>query len=331
VKITEHISELLYAHDCVIVPDFGGFVCNHSPARLNSVNHVFYPPTKKIMFNKKLNKNDGLLANRISGELRIDFEAANKKIAEFVLSCQQVLKKGNKLQFPNIGTFHYDNENNIQFEPDANANYLVSSFGLSHVQLSPVRKENLNTKRERKFADRHQSDSKQKRVLYKRILIPVLGGVILFFSIWIPVKTNVLNIANFNYSSLNPFGKNASTLKTVELKEIPETKKADSAVSMDEAIKKEMASKYEINEETMADVEGRKKFYIIGGSFQEIKNANTFSSRLKRKGFKPEVVENNETGMYRVSYNSFNTREEAIDVLAQIKDKQNVSAWILEK
>ncbi|MGZ6416715.1 MAG: HU domain-containing protein, partial [Bacteroidia bacterium] len=25
-KVDKHISELLYEHDCVIVPDFGGFV-----------------------------------------------------------------------------------------------------------------------------------------------------------------------------------------------------------------------------------------------------------------------------------------------------------------
>ena len=43
-KIEEHISELLFEHDCVIVPDFGGFVCNYAPARIDPVKHLFEPP-----------------------------------------------------------------------------------------------------------------------------------------------------------------------------------------------------------------------------------------------------------------------------------------------
>ena len=40
-RIDEHISGLLYDHDCVIVPDFGGFVGNMRPARLDGTRHRF--------------------------------------------------------------------------------------------------------------------------------------------------------------------------------------------------------------------------------------------------------------------------------------------------
>jgi hypothetical protein len=34
-KIEQYISELLYKHECVIVPQFGGFVARHLPASIN--------------------------------------------------------------------------------------------------------------------------------------------------------------------------------------------------------------------------------------------------------------------------------------------------------
>ncbi|MBA3284223.1 MAG: SPOR domain-containing protein, partial [Nitrosopumilus sp.] len=58
-KIDQHISQLLYHHDCVIVPGFGGFVTNSQPARIHPVQHQFYPPSKSLGFNIHLRRNDG--------------------------------------------------------------------------------------------------------------------------------------------------------------------------------------------------------------------------------------------------------------------------------
>ena len=57
-KIDKHINELLYNHDCVIVPEFGGFVTNYASAKIHPVQHTFTPPSKNIVFNKNLKNND---------------------------------------------------------------------------------------------------------------------------------------------------------------------------------------------------------------------------------------------------------------------------------
>ncbi|NLA48282.1 MAG: hypothetical protein GX876_02335, partial [Bacteroidales bacterium] len=62
--ITSFIRELLFSHDCVIVPGFGGFVGNYAPARIDRATSTFYPPSKQISFNRNLRNNDGLLAGR---------------------------------------------------------------------------------------------------------------------------------------------------------------------------------------------------------------------------------------------------------------------------
>ncbi|MEC7128457.1 MAG: SPOR domain-containing protein, partial [Bacteroidota bacterium] len=35
VQLTKYIVQLLHQHDCVIIPDFGGFVAQYKPATLD--------------------------------------------------------------------------------------------------------------------------------------------------------------------------------------------------------------------------------------------------------------------------------------------------------
>ena len=68
-KTVEHyISELLFLHDCVILPNFGGFVGNPQSAKLNKTTGMLSPPSKQILFNANLKTNDGLLITHISNE-----------------------------------------------------------------------------------------------------------------------------------------------------------------------------------------------------------------------------------------------------------------------
>jgi hypothetical protein len=71
--ITAFIRELLFSHDCVIVPGFGGFIGNYNPARIDKSTSTFYPPVKQISFNRNLNHNDGLLVGRVSGFSKVSY------------------------------------------------------------------------------------------------------------------------------------------------------------------------------------------------------------------------------------------------------------------
>ena len=65
-SVSYYISELLFLHDCVIIPDFGGFIGKKRSAILNTTTGTLNPPSKQIVFNKNLNANDGLLISYIS-------------------------------------------------------------------------------------------------------------------------------------------------------------------------------------------------------------------------------------------------------------------------
>ena len=69
-------------------------------------------------------------------------------------------------------------------------------------------------------------------------------------------------------------------------------------------------------------------YYIIAGAFAEKQNADRLLYKLSNLNYKPSIVEGG--NLMRVSYNSFQNREDALLALAEIR-KDNKSAWLLTK
>ena len=61
IELSKHIEILLLDHNCVIVPDLGGFVAQDMPARYIEQERLFLPPHRVVGFNPQLIFNDGLL------------------------------------------------------------------------------------------------------------------------------------------------------------------------------------------------------------------------------------------------------------------------------
>ena len=100
VHLTKYIVQLLHDHDCVIVPEFGGFVAQYKPASLDRVTGFYSPPSKQILFNINLKNNDGLLANIVAQEQDISFQRAIQVIADFVTTINKELKEKNISVYP---------------------------------------------------------------------------------------------------------------------------------------------------------------------------------------------------------------------------------------
>lgn len=75
------------------------------------------------------------------------------------------------------------------------------------------------------------------------------------------------------------------------------------------------------------------KYYVIGGSFMFLRNAERFQEEMIAKGFaSAEVVGQNSTGSYRVSLKSFSSKAEAIKELPKLRELSgDPGLWILEK
>ena len=129
-NIASGIKDLLYIHDCVIIPNFGGFLLNYQSATIHPVTHTFAPPSKTLAFNKNLLVNDGLLANHLARKYKITYDEALSAINVWVRSVRGKLEKGESFVIEDAGTFMLDAEENLQFIPDETTNYYGGSFGL---------------------------------------------------------------------------------------------------------------------------------------------------------------------------------------------------------
>jgi nucleoid DNA-binding protein len=290
VDITAFIRELLFGHDCVIVPGFGGFIGNYTPAHIDKNSGTFYPPVKQISFNRNLNHNDGLLAGRISGSLNINYGDARNLVEEFVGELRRKLERSEKVIFDNIGSFVNNQEGNVQFDPDRNANYHLDSYGLESFQCLPLEGYDVRKRIIRHVKKDPVKQASMRKILWRAaVIIPLLSVLVA-----VPLKTDLFK-AKIEATTMNP-------LVTAEFEH---NKKA-----VDEDITDTSATTYKnvtpISEvqavpEVVVPVAVEANIYcLITGSFKSEKNAVSQVKILKAEGFDPEIV-NAPNGFYRVS------------------------------
>jgi len=308
-KIEHYISNLLYIHDCVIIPGFGGFVGNKKSAYIHPVSGIIYPPSKALLFNKNLTQNDGLLATHIAKEEELDLVEITNLIEGFVQGIQKELKNRSAFKLQKVGTFTRGNEGNISFTQDKNYNYNLASFGMEANHKSK-KVERIISEEDIIVKTIKQKDFKKTLKKAAAVLIPLIGLSL----IGITQEENITDIYN-QMANLNPF----TTSKNEIVKEAPAK---EIKVPIAEIIETEKA------EIVIPIITEQHTYYIIAGAFAEQKNANKLLQKLKRWNYDASIVEGG--NLMRVSYNSFQNREDALLALAEIR-KDNKSAWLLTK
>ena len=308
--IEHYISNLLYLHDCVIIPGFGGFVGNKKSAFIHPVSGIIYPPSKELLFNKNLTQNDGLLATHIAKQENIDLSETSSLIEDFVQSIQTELNSRSAFKLQKVGTFTKGKEENISFLQDKNQNYNLASFGMQANHKSKKVERTISDEKEVIVKTIKQKDFGETLKRAAAVLVPLIGLSL----IGITQEENINDIYS-QMANLNPF----TNSKTEIVKEAP-TKKIE--VPIVEIIETE---KVEI---VIPIITEQQTYYIIAGAFSEQKNANKLLQKLKRWNYDASIVEGG--NLMRVSYNSFSKKEEAIMALAEIR-KDNKSAWLLTK
>ena len=308
--IEHYISNLLYLHDCVIIPGFGGFVGNKKSAFIHPVSGIIYPPSKELLFNKNLTQNDGLLATHIAKQENIDLSETSSLIEDFVQSIQTELNSRSAFKLQKVGTFTKGKEENISFLQDKNQNYNLASFGMQANHKSKKVERTISDEKEVIVKTIKQKDFGETLKRAAAVLVPLIGLSL----IGITQEENINDIYS-QMANLNPF----TNSKTEIVKEAP-TKEIE--VPIVEIIETE---KVEI---VIPIITEQHTYYIIAGAFAEQKNANNMLQKLKRWNYDASIVEGE--NLMRVSYNSFSKKEEAIMALAEIR-KDNKSAWLLTK
>jgi hypothetical protein len=134
-QLVSHIEFLLHEHNCVIIPEFGGFVVNTLSARRDGIA-AFHAPVCELVFNSDLTHNDGLLAQSYMKADHLTFESATRKIEQAVQELKLQLYEQRRVELAKLGSFNIDENKRIIYTPAAFVR--PAFFGLTKATLKPV-------------------------------------------------------------------------------------------------------------------------------------------------------------------------------------------------
>jgi nucleoid DNA-binding protein len=352
-ELVQHIRDLLYHHDCVIVPGFGGFVTNERPARIDGNSNSFHPPCREVGFNSMLDHNDGLLISYLSARLSLNYVDAKKLTDAFAKEVAGRLEAGKSVNFEGIGQFSVDRHQNLQFDPDPAANFMTDAYGLSYFRF-PALAAAESARKRKLYKQNDQSEIRtglRKMLRYAAIGIPLIAALT-----WGAMNTDVIREFGVELSSLNPFtvvvdsavkSKPASDRVIIKDSQVAETLSEmttqKNALMYEEKSIAEVVPEYSAAttpeaeaEDVIAPVvrpvpqeEVTASHYLVAGSFRNMRNAMVLRDSLEAEGFNCEIFES-EKGMYRVTIFSSENSREALQMLRKLRAQDsNKGIWML--
>lgn len=354
-QITHLIAELLFKHDCVIVPNFGGFVARNYSSNFSKGSNVLYPQSKHILFNKNLIHNDGLLISALMQKIDIPVIDATKQIEDYKEYVQSLLSVKKRFELDNIGLLYIDAENSLRFEAKTDVNFLLDSFG-----FEPVIANELVIEPEKQISVKQFEDRKivvetiiPKKKSYAKIAtlalgVPVTLAFLLFAAYSKPMKPILESSFNPFYTPEKTYTPNAlksnkavfihsiekpsllvdangfATFKLSESGNVLVASINDSVAKTDKTtvIKPLYVSK------NKHSFDG--KFQVVVGCFGVEENAEKLVKELEHKNVSAGISGVNGKGLHVVSCGGFDSKEEASNLLLSIK-AEFPNAWVMSK
>lgn len=307
-QIEQYISDLLYRHECVILPGFGAFLTQYYPAQVHETTQAFYPPKKRLSFNANLIENDGLLGNYIARAQDVPYEEATAQIAIYVRQLWDELHKGATLELKNIGLLRRNDDGFLHFEASYHLNYLTDSFGLASFTSPAVQREEdaIEIAIASTATVAFSSDTERRPNKWIGYAAAAVVGL------------SLLGLGSFKYSE----------------------KVEEHNIAAEESVKNQIQTKIQestfvINNPlpaiTLQFAQPSGKYHIVGGAFRQEENAVIRVNQLVAKGYKARQIGTNSYGLHQVVYNSYTDRIEALQMLRKVRREDNRDAWLLVK
>ena len=362
--IERDLHDLLYAHDCVIVPRFGGFLTHYRPARLDEQRRSIHPPSKDVSFNRHLTRTDGLLTDHVAKAEGFDFIRAGAVIDGEVDAWHSKLDRDGRLELPRIGTFYRDAERNLQFDPDRRVNFLKDAYGLRPVaavpcvvpQAVPV---TVPVRPEPKVIPLVPVEENPQR-RFPWLAAATVGALMLTAGTWWVVMSKSPSGAQWSgfdlfassekgiyqprtsagESDLEHIDTTTWTLpaELAGVQEVSLPGNEGTVLLVDPSAPEVIApapaelspgKQIAVPESTAVAVSApRTRFHVIGGCFLQKENADGFTADLRAKGFAASIIDH-KGGLYRVAIGSYPQRALALEALAAVRKEEAPQAWLL--
>ena len=311
------LEHLLYEHECVIIPNFGGFVVNAQGFSFNEKEGKIHPKKKFVAFNEKLKTDDRFLSTEWARKKSITQKEAAVEIANISKELKSLLVSQGVLTIGVLGSFTLIQENRISFSPNPDFNGDLAVFGLFPVGLGYTSV--IKEKKPELIAAPIAEDLPEitleeikplqlSRSIYVYAFIAfILGGLGAFFLTATPT--------NQSQSSLNPI--------KIEKKVIPV---AAVVVPLADTIKTLPAPVVVEKEKLVqADV-----IYLVAASFQSLTQAEKGLKELKSRGFEQAeiILKNEKTKFYRISLGSESSMDAGYAKAAELKESKKIDIWV---
>lgn len=361
--IVKHISDLLYDHECVIVPGLGGFVSNYQPATIHPVQHQFSPPAKNLMFNEALNNNDGLLANHIATQQKMAYEEALEGIVDFVRETKKTLSSGEKVALENIGTIYLDHDGTMQFDQHDKVNYLKDVYGMSTFVSPAIRREAVSTPKVVKPVFENET-GRNRSLQNSGLLIKIAATVVVVASLGVfgfsyfkhatpdvnesGVLTSLYYLVNHDAETTSPEMTESGTSDKAEIEThdsdvasnetaaLVTGHPAEAAVSHASEVLPEpeiepVANDDPVEEPVVVTPPAKKMYHLIAGSFLDAENTGTLIQDYTSLGYQPSLIGPSDNGYYRVSIMAYLRKDEALVELRKVRENYNPDIWLLRQ
>lgn len=327
-QVATYISDLLYRHDCVVIPEFGAIISRRVPAQYFASSHTMYPPKKGLSFNAQITQNDGLLVNYMASVEQIPYEAALQQVRNYVRFLDHEIDSKGAITIHKVGRFTRNSEQALQFTPMYLVNYLPEAFGLASHETyaidrsysAPVVEEEVAIapviiEDETPVISLETPATKSASwVRYAAAAVVLVGGSYVGF-------TNYQN--HLNQSELL-----VEQMATEQVK--AQVQEASFMIANPlPSLNLQVAAVDAALTEAVTPVVNTKNFHVIAGAFRNPANANKRVRQLQKEGFDAQRIGVNKYGLHNVAFSSHNTRNEATNELIKLKAAGYSNAWLL--
>ena len=342
IELGRHIEILLLRHDCVIVPDFGGFMTHHVEARYDEDEQLFLPPVRTIGFNPQLKMNDSLLVQSYIEVYDISYPEALRRIEEEVNDIRQRLSDEGSCEFNNIGTLFMSEDEIFTFEPCEAGILTPTLYGLGSFEMAPlaahkhvidegqalsteecthVGKGNATSVEESKVNSILVEEDEEEDRKFIRVKVSVLRNlaaaciaIIVFFVVSTPLGNNGTQVVQ---SSID-----TGVLHKLMPKEVVERKVTNQP--QEAAI----SSVIPVNSTSQTTLVPEPFFCIVLASKVTKRNASLYVEELKHKGFEESQVLTGH-GATKVIYGKYASEKEAYNALHSLNGKKEFAeGWV---
>ena len=355
IELAKHLEVLLLSNDCVIVPDFGGFVAHYVSAHIDERDGTFIPPIRTLGFNPQLKMNDSLLAQAYMESQDISYPEAIRHIELEIDEIRRIISHEGSFSLEGIGVLRANDEGTYLFEPNESGILSPSLYGLGTFEFLPLsatpvikqEKEkpqaqivDIETEEEKVSpslieiaeTDEESESAISIKMSWIRNAVAVAAAIVLFFLLTTPVANSNMGsqtmsaLQNSIIHKLMPKDTNLmSATPVVRQNDIATTKPVAPKDTTQQKPMEKPAPQQTVKTNT------DNPYCLVLASQVKRSNAEEFVRMLQARGFKDtEIYINN--NVVRVVYGHFKSENAAYIELHNLRFEEDFEeAWVYKR